>query len=560
MNLFSRCWQNRWIRRLVWTAVTLVTLLALLCTWVNWSGARQWSKVQALLKAEGEPLDFRATLNEPLPDAENFCAIPLLKDLALIVDNDPSKGAPGERRKRLEALKLPSNGKGGARPGLTNATLGKRADLQAWAGWLRQEGSMAVDSGDAARDVLAALSKHDAVIQELAAGLDRPQAQWTPEWKTRELPPLLPTIAIPHYSAMQGLNQTLALRATAAARAGEAAKAHETALVIARLNQACLNDPFLIGLLVGASGAGILQGATWELCQAHAGTAEDFTRLESALSGFDFHRSTLHAWRSEMAGMVDTMQFMKGKRDSSLSLFQMVNNEGNPSGGAISNYFVRAFPGGFFDASTAVLADRELHYLIRPLREEGWQAARQSAEDWEKELVEMKKQLWAHPSYLMTSLIAPASKGIINRAACTQTLVSQAVIACALERYRIETGSYPNSLAPVKLAAGKPLPPDAINGKPMSYRKTADGNYTLWSVGFDGKDDGGKRVLDKKKPENTNFTMRLTPVIGSGISPRNSASIGSDARGDIGSDQHVRAGRKRKSMTLCFLTSGRTLN
>ena len=92
MNLLKRCWQKRWIRRLTWTAVTLVTLYALLCAWVNWSGARQWRATQAMLKAEGETLDFRATMNEPVPEAENFCAIPLLKDLALVVDNHSNNG------------------------------------------------------------------------------------------------------------------------------------------------------------------------------------------------------------------------------------------------------------------------------------------------------------------------------------------------------------------------------------------------------------------------------------------------------------------------------------
>ena len=39
----------------------------------------------------------------------------------------------------------------------------------------------------------------------------------------------------------------------------------------------------------------------------------------------------------------------------------------------------------------------------------------------------------------------------------------------------------------------------------MRYRKTADGRYALWSVAFDGTDDGGKRTLDAKKPDETKF-------------------------------------------------------
>ncbi len=133
MNFLKRCWQKRWLRRLTWTVVILTVLIASLYAWVNWSGARQLRKVEAMLKAEGETLGFRETMNEPVPEAENFCAIPLLKDLALIVDNDANKGGPGENRKRLEAMRLPSSAKGVARqPKYANAAIGKRTDFKAF--------------------------------------------------------------------------------------------------------------------------------------------------------------------------------------------------------------------------------------------------------------------------------------------------------------------------------------------------------------------------------------------------------------------------------------------
>ena len=507
MNFLKRCWQKRWFRRLTWTGVTLVTLYALLCAWVNWSGARQWRATQAMLKAEGETLDFRATMNEPIPESENFCAIPLLKDLALVVDNDAKKGEPAEKRKRLDALKLPLNGKVGGRPRLANPALGKRTDLNAWADWLRKEGAlpMPADSGDAARDVLAALAKHDAALQELAAGLKRTRAQWTPEWRTRELPENLFSVALPHYSTSRGVNQTLCLRVSAAARVSDAVKAHETALIMARFCQADLNDPFIIGLLVATADTSFLCGSTWELCDGHAGTAEDFARLETALTGLDLHRSTLRAWRSELAGAVNGLQYMKRHRSEIPGLFRLSDGLGPTSPDALSQFAVQAIPSGLFDANASVLADREFRFLLKPLRGQGWLEARQASRDWEVQLNEMRTEIWRHPSYFITSLIAPAPGNVINKAIYAQTLVSQAVIACALERHHLEKGSYPDSLDVVRLADGKPLPPDPMDGKPMRYRKTPNGKYVLWSIGFDGKDDGGKRVLDEKKPERTWF-------------------------------------------------------
>ena len=508
MSFLKRCWQRRWIRGLTWIAVTIVTLCALLCAWVNWSGARKWRDVQAMLKAEGETIDFRATMREPIPEAENFCAIPLLKDLALVVDGDQNKGTPAEKRKRLDALQLPSGSKGSARPKFASAALGSRLDLKAWADWLRKEGSLPVpvDSGDAARDVLAALSKHDAAFQELAAGLNRPKAQWTPEWKTRELPPDLFSIALPRYELVRGVNKVLTLHAIAATRAGESAKAQETALIHARLIEANLNEPFLIGLLVGAADTGMLCEVAWELCDAHVGTAGDFARLESALARLDFHRALLQAYRSEMAAALGTVQYLKGARDHGYqTLFGISEGMGGSSGGMLANLAFRAIPAGFFDMNNAALADREFHYYIKPLRDYGWSEAFQGSKDFDNELMRMQSNLWTHPSWIMTALVAPAINIFTHRAAYAQTLIDQAVIACALERHRIEQGSYPDSLDAAKLTDGKPLPLDLMNGKNMGYRKTADGKYVLWSVGFDGKDDGGKRVLDEKKPEGTKF-------------------------------------------------------
>ena len=118
----------------------------------------------------------------------------------------------------------------------------------------------------------------------------------------------------------------------------------------------------------------------------------------------------------------------------------------------------------------------------------------------------MRKNIAWHPAYIMTTMIAPAFKSVLTRAIDTQALVNQATIACALERYRLDKGNYPDSLDAVKLADGKPLPLDVMNDKPMHYRKTTNSKYALWSVGFDGKDDGGKRTLDEKHPENTRFS------------------------------------------------------
>jgi subtilase family serine protease len=41
------------------------------------------------------------------------------------------------------------------------------------------------------------------------------------------------------------------------------------------------------------------------------------------------------------------------------------------------------------------------------------------------------------------------------------------------------------------------LPHDIINGQPLHYRRTADGQFVLYSIGWNETDDGGVVVLNK---------------------------------------------------------------
>lgn len=44
------------------------------------------------------------------------------------------------------------------------------------------------------------------------------------------------------------------------------------------------------------------------------------------------------------------------------------------------------------------------------------------------------------------------------------------------------------------------LPPDVIGGQPLHYRRTEDGKFLLYSVGWNEIDDGGKAASKKDGP------------------------------------------------------------
>jgi hypothetical protein len=63
--------------------------------------------------------------------------------------------------------------------------------------------------------------------------------------------------------------------------------------------------------------------------------------------------------------------------------------------------------------------------------------------------------------------------------------------AIALKRFQLRHGNLPPSLealVPDFLAA---VPFDYMSAKPVRYRTGSDGSYVIYSVGDDGKDDGG---------------------------------------------------------------------
>lgn len=72
-----------------------------------------------------------------------------------------------------------------------------------------------------------------------------------------------------------------------------------------------------------------------------------------------------------------------------------------------------------------------------------------------------------------------------------QTMANEARIACALERYHLAHGEYPENLPALAPQYLEHPPRDLMNGEPLKYRKTPEGSFVLYSVGWNQTDDGG---------------------------------------------------------------------
>ena len=75
-------------------------------------------------------------------------------------------------------------------------------------------------------------------------------------------------------------------------------------------------------------------------------------------------------------------------------------------------------------------------------------------------------------------------------------------ISLALSAYRANFGAYPDALEPLRPKYLARLPKDPFGDGDLCYRREADG-YLLYSIGPDGKDDGGPRAYPGGNPVRT---------------------------------------------------------
>ena len=96
------------------------------------------------------------------------------------------------------------------------------------------------------------------------------------------------------------------------------------------------------------------------------------------------------------------------------------------------------------------------------------------------------------PYNFIERLLLPALGNAAKKFAQGQNAVNMARAAIALERYRLAHGEYPESLDALAPQFIAQVPHDVINGQPLHYRREANGQFVLYSVGWNETDDGGE--------------------------------------------------------------------
>jgi len=339
-----------------------------------------------------------------------------------------------------------------------------------------------------ADDVLLALSRFETNRQLLIAAAARPQARFWINYDAGF------GALLPHLARIKASAQYLSLHASAALKAGDRDTALEDVKLSFRLIEAVRSEPILISHLVRIATQALAMQPVWEGLADRQWTEAELRVIESELGKLDFLADYHFAMRCERAWNVWAVDYIR--KQGMLELDAMVSPQRKTPPMVVMGNMVgiRLIPAGWFDQNKLSLCRLYEKYLlprvaVQDRRVDSPASIRESNSPLTKQRL--------RPYDMLSRILLPALGGTAERCAQGQTFTDLARVACALERYRLASGQFPETLAELAPKFIEKLPHDVINGQPLNYRRTDDGRFVLYSVGWNETDDGGKIGLTK---------------------------------------------------------------
>ncbi len=486
------CWRN--FRRLLFGAACLATLIALFYAEEDWRGWHAWNKFKQEWEAKGEHFDFPSVVPPTVPDDQNFALTPIaFTSYGFILTRD-GKRIPHEQRDTnfVERIKMeiahydgwPTNGTG-------NWQKSTVSDLRIWQNYYRalaaktNEFSVPSQPQSPAADVLFALSKYDSVIEELREASRLPCSRFPLNYDS-ESPA---AIWLPHLAVLKRCSQALQLRSIAELQNGQPEKALADVKLALQLTDKIRTEPFLISHLVRIAMLQIMLQPVWEGLAEHRWSDEQLVALDAELAKLDF----LADYKLSMRGEMDRL---RRHPEQVQDLGGISNGEGGVMNPLLPGKFAaRLIPTGWFYQNQYRCARMMVEYYIPVADVNQGTFSPDLLRRGDAVLTAEIKSV--SPFNMLEKLMLPALGNAAKKFAYAQALVDLARTAIALERYRLAHGEYPESLDALSPQFIAKLPHDIINGQPLHYHRTSDGQFVLYSVGWNEADDGGEVGLNK---------------------------------------------------------------
>ncbi len=520
----------RVLRQLVIAGLVLLTPAALFHVVENFRGKRAWNQYRKDAEARGLKLNFADHIPKPIPDSENGANTPFIQSWFPLPRLEGTNQWPdlfgkanGELATRKDALKGP-----GAKDARAFTDL---VDWQQAFSYVESSGDEKTPKPDrptraieldpkeqaaAAAVVLDKLKPYQPALAELHAMKGRDQVRYPIAYNLDE--PF--SILLPHLAKIKGIIQESSLQASANLAAGQTNQAFETVRLMLWFCDSLDEEMFLISQLVRIAGQQITTQPIWEGLARHQWSEAQLKEMQERLLRANFISALDSSMAVERAGGMTAIEWVRKqrRRENALSIFEFVNPQGGspiPSGLATKSLLGWLIPNGWFHFEMA-----NFGRLMDQARQDAWdtQTRLLHARTLDHNNQQLAKQfargpvdiIWNH--YLFARLLLPALENASKKFALAQATAHQAALACAMERYYLAQGKYPDALTELVPKFIAKIPNEVVSTNAMRYQPTAQG-YALYSVGWDGKDDGGEFLLAAKsgEPEKGDWVWRNAP-------------------------------------------------
>jgi len=303
-----------------------------------------------------------------------------------------------------------------------------------------------------------------------------------------------PGMLLPHLAKLRQAARLFALEALERTESGKPDAAADSLVACLRLGGAIRREPVLISTLVRIACDAIAVGQIERWAGAARPSPKALERLQ--------HAAAAEADREVIEGA------MLGERCFGMDIYQTYVLK--PGGGrmmeamggdaAAFGFLARVIPKAYFKSDMVCYIDIMNEYLAaaRKPYPEGYLAGARVGRRLGERI----------PSYFFISrMILPALGRVFQEAQKHVARCESARVGLAALRYKAKHGRLPATLQNLAPDFVDAVPADPFDGKPLRFRKDAEG-FAVYAIGEDGKDDGGLTERRDGKQPDVGFRVR----------------------------------------------------
>jgi hypothetical protein len=507
-RLFLWLFSWRMVKRGFKAVALLLCLAAILYIEENWRGKHAWKVYARELEAKGEHLDFNYFIPPPVPDEQNFALTPVVASCySRFLDRKGNLINP-QNTNVVNRLQMNIMRNGALAPYPTNLSdtnpahdaphIGRwqqaeLTDLKAWQFYYRlpqdtnspyfphtNEFPVTTEPQSPPADVLQALSKFDSAIEELRQASRMPFSRFPLNYAAHDPGQIIS----PHLGSLKSCATVLQLRAVAELEDGQPDKALSDVRLMLYLAGSSRTEPLPWFSSVRMSLTDSALQPIWEGLARQQWSDDQLIALEQELAGFDALKDYKFAMQSGMTWHLKCIEYLRTER-----MANSINDwDDHIMWGLTLAYCLS--PSGWF-------------YLNAKATARMYEIASPTSAEWNRQIISpeiskrfdraLRLEYRRHfiPDHILVPFVVPPLDRKAANYARTQAAVDMARIALALERYRRAQGGYPEQLDVLAPQFIEKIPHDIINGQPLHYHRTDNKKFLLYSVGWNGKDDGG---------------------------------------------------------------------